>query len=444
MPRGGGGLVAHNTSRAVEIAACFALAFVACRKGVRESALFASGSVAAAIGLSLELAMAWGYGSAAAVGAAAGVFNGWTLAAFTLLLARLFCSFSPRGAMVLVPLSYAGAHGLFLASHAVGSGCVLYVKMGLTAVAFTGMAYLLRVRPADNGGMPASHDGVFSISMLITQGRWRSLLFGVFVFPFLWGFMAQLCDVAGVSNGLFDMATEVVGIVFLTACALAELPRRRAIDPETLFAIVLPVFATAMLLLPLFWGNEVFVAGFVMKCGFLVYTSLMWSCVCGAVDESSLSSYLYFGMVIGAYHLAIMVGRLFAEITGMSPVFSNAEVAFVSLVSIWLLSMASLAMLLMRRFGGRGGRTRDGVSSVDDPVDEFENFARRWGLSGREAAVCREFARGRTVAHIAEQLVVSPETVKTHLKRAYAKTGCHSRQDLMDAIERDAAERRGA
>ena len=185
------------------------------------------------------------------------------------------------GAMVLVLFSYAGAHGLFLALHAVGSGCVLYVKMGLTAVALIGMAYLLGVRPADKAGMPASHDAAFSISTLIAQDRWGSLLFGVFAFPFLWGFTAQLCDVAGVSNGLFDIATEVVGIVFLAACALAELPRRRAIDPETLFAVVLPVFATAMLLFPLFWGNEVFVAGFVMKCGFLVYTPLMWVCVCG-------------------------------------------------------------------------------------------------------------------------------------------------------------------
>ncbi len=432
---GGGALVAHYASRAVEIAACFALALAACRKSPSEDILLASGALAATAGLALELVLMGVRGSGAFVGAAAGVFNGWALAAFTLLFARLFCSFSPRGAMVLVPLSYAGAHVLFLVSCAVGSERGLYVKIGLTAVAFAGLAFLLKTRVPFGGDTAAVRKGDLSVAALFAQGRWRSLFFGVLVFPLLYGFTAQLCDMAEVGNGLFDVATEGVGIAFLAVAALVGSLRKKAIDPETLFAIVLPVFATAMLFLPLFWGDEVFVAGFVMKCGFLIYTSLMWTCVCAAADGNPSSSYLYFGMAIGSYHLAIMVGRLLAGFIGAFPPFSNATVALVSLVAIWLLSMASLAMLLMHRFGGRPGRGRNG-DVRDGGEGAFEEFARHYGLSDREAAVCREFAHGRTVGYIADQLVVSPETVKTHLKRAYGKTGCHSRQDLIDAIER--------
>lgn len=40
--------------------------------------------------------------------------------------------------------------------------------------------------------------------------------------------------------------------------------------------------------------------------------------------------------------------------------------------------------------------------------------------------------QGRSVNRIAEQLVVSPNTVKTHRNRLYAKLDVHDRQELLD------------
>ena len=440
-----GGLVAHYTSRAVEIVSCLIVAFAACRKGIHERALLVTGSVAAILGLAFEFLSRLDSFDTILTGVAAGAFNGWSLAACTLLFARLFCSFSLRGATVLVPLSYAGSHVLFLISCAVEPGHVLYMKAALVVVALAGLAVLGPARLSSMWDDAMVCENGLSFAGLFAQGRWRSLLFGALVFPLLYGFMAQICDAAQVSNGLFDMSTELVGIAFLLVLALLGLPRKKVLEPETVFVVLLPVFATAMLLLPLFWGNEVFIAGFVMKCGFLVYTSLMWVCVCGAVGGRPAPSYFYFGVAIGVYHLAIMIGRLLAGVLGANAGLSDATVALVSLFAIWLLSLASLAMLLMRRFGDkRGGLPAFGRGSFGpSSPDAFDAFAARYALSGREAAVCREFARGRTVDYIAKQLVVSPETVKTHLKRAYGKTGCHNRQDLIDKIE-ESAVREGA
>ena len=44
-------------------------------------------------------------------------------------------------------------------------------------------------------------------------------------------------------------------------------------------------------------------------------------------------------------------------------------------------------------------------------------------------------ARGHSVARIAEMLVVSENTIRTHSKRIYAKLDIHKKQELVDLIE---------
>ena len=60
---------------------------------------------------------------------------------------------------------------------------------------------------------------------------------------------------------------------------------------------------------------------------------------------------------------------------------------------------------------------------------------RRYRLSAREAEVMELIARGNTVARIAEDLVVSENTIRTHSKRIYAKLDINKKQELLDLIE---------
>ena len=43
-------------------------------------------------------------------------------------------------------------------------------------------------------------------------------------------------------------------------------------------------------------------------------------------------------------------------------------------------------------------------------------------------------ARGNTVARIAEDLVVTENTIRTHSKRIYAKLDIHKKQELLDLV----------
>lgn len=56
-------------------------------------------------------------------------------------------------------------------------------------------------------------------------------------------------------------------------------------------------------------------------------------------------------------------------------------------------------------------------------------------LSARETEVMELIARGNTVARIAEQLIVSENTIRTHSKRIYAKLDIHKKQELVDLLE---------
>ena len=56
------------------------------------------------------------------------------------------------------------------------------------------------------------------------------------------------------------------------------------------------------------------------------------------------------------------------------------------------------------------------------------------GLSDREAEIVLLMMHGRNVPAIAEALVISQNTVRTHVKHIYGKCDVHSRQELISLI----------
>lgn len=65
------------------------------------------------------------------------------------------------------------------------------------------------------------------------------------------------------------------------------------------------------------------------------------------------------------------------------------------------------------------------------PVDP--RFVDRYGLTRREKDVLTELCRGHRDVEIAGALAISTETVRTHLKALFQKTGCRGRTALVSA-----------
>ena len=66
-------------------------------------------------------------------------------------------------------------------------------------------------------------------------------------------------------------------------------------------------------------------------------------------------------------------------------------------------------------------------------------IADRASLTPREREVFEMLARGRDSFYIQEQLTVSRNTVKAHVKHIYAKLDIHTHQDLLDIVESEMA-----
>lgn len=62
-------------------------------------------------------------------------------------------------------------------------------------------------------------------------------------------------------------------------------------------------------------------------------------------------------------------------------------------------------------------------------------IAESGGLTKQETKIFFMLARGRNQNYIADELVISPHTVKTHAYHIYQKLGIHSQQELIDLVE---------
>lgn len=106
---------------------------------------------------------------------------------------------------------------------------------------------------------------------------------------------------------------------------------------------------------------------------------------------------------------------------------------------------STTAILAEDRTRHQGPHPLDGlVDKVDShPESEYrDRFSKQmamvreaYGLSARETEVAELIARGNSVARIAEMLVVSENTIRTHSKRIYSKLNVHKRQELIDLVE---------
>jgi DNA-binding CsgD family transcriptional regulator len=92
-----------------------------------------------------------------------------------------------------------------------------------------------------------------------------------------------------------------------------------------------------------------------------------------------------------------------------------------------------------------GDRVAEGAGTGAEAVSIDQvcaGLAAGHGLSPRETEVFCFLARGRSLPYIREQLVLSKNTIDTHAKNLYRKLDVHTRQELIDLLDRAVAGKR--
>lgn len=188
---------------------------------------------------------------------------------------------------------------------------------------------------------------------------------------------------------------------------------------------------------------SLFVASYVMAAmdwltgglaAFLAYTSgrlLIYSVVLGGIELASNTKGCSFRVIAGAcvvqtcgalFDIVILPLGLCSTNSGSAAVMGIA----LSFAAIWLLNERSIGLVFSEI--GKRASVGSGRIAYGDATKE------RFGFTPKECEICDYLMEGRSIPFIAEALVVSENTVKSHVSRMYAKTGVHTRQEFITVV----------
>ncbi len=203
------------------------------------------------------------------------------------------------------------------------------------------------------------------------------------------------------------------------------------------------VFTTALNALMVAFAH--YVAIFFMGCGwrdpyyYAIAGHLIWM-GCRALTRVALLC--VFPALAGSVFAYALVGLILV---------ASTQIVFMTLLSVTGSSTDT-------QKDSEWGTTLEKVMGVDDPIhlasdvpasltdirqEAMSLSAAKMGaqflLSEREVEVLTLYAQGFTHKGVGKKLFISQGTVHTHIKRIYAKTGLHSRQELLEYLERYAS-----
>ena len=397
-----------------------------------------------------------------------GVLLGVGCAGMFMLWQRYFASLPAEKGNVRLIVGTAIAPFMYFGLYLVPVALTAFL-IPLVFVPLCGLAVALSVREMSLDqsmfeDVPRQHPRVYR---RVAADYWRSALC-----------VGALAFASGVIRGIALLHMELGMVVnaasmigsFVSAAVLLLLwyRLRFRFGLTTVFRVVYPLVITGFLLLP-FLGPvylNLFAALTYMVFS-LVLMLMMMQCAQISRDRgiNPVFIYAFFGAVV--YFMQDVGFLLGWESDFMAE--STEWLFFVAMVSSYVLGMALLASsgTLFKSLATKGTVAADPIefaaartgeagkgkgkprakqrrnrASASEDADRIRDriskqcrdLQERYALSTRETEVMELIARGNSMASIAERLVISENTVRTHAKHIYAKLDIHKRQELLDML----------
>lgn len=376
------------------------------------------------------------------IGAISSVLSGISSGCVTLLAAHVISSYAPRYSVPAFVIAYLVTEAAFALSIYVSDSLVSVLQPALKLSGF--IALFVCMKHKENIGAsilenPLQYGIKYEVDsnekplrFLVSGTDWTfQLIIAAFV-PFMFGFMSQLLSADGMSSSLHDWDSEVAAIIALSLLVAYSLMRGRKFGLNDLLLIVVPLYATGLLLLPLLWGREILIGSAFIKCGLVTYQAIIWALLARKAFEDPRHTYLYFGVFGGFAN--VTYGRILEPVllNGQTP---NATIlSTVSLMFFWALTIIVLLLFLLQREISDSKGSRE-LQPVDPFVRGINVLSEQCKLTPREKEVLIEMLHGYSMSNTAKKLFISPETVRSHMKNIYKKTSTGSKQSLIAAID---------
>ena len=232
-------------------------------------------------------------------------------------------------------------------------------------------------------------------------------------------------------SSVFDIVglRGIVSLVFFVA-GLTALARHM----ELLFNACLSfmVFGVVAMTIGLYTNDVQGLTRVFIPIGYAGFDILVWTLIAFYGSTTRTPSLRIIAVAMGAEQAGILGGQLIGTALGGAANAANNVVLMVLsyLLLIAVMGLARLCTVLWRRqrVDEANAMQVDDAESEGDAAGDahLDRFADSYGLTNRERDIFALFAEGRSAPYIAEMLVLSENTVKTHLRHAYAKMDVHS------------------
>lgn len=311
----------------------------------------------------------------------------------------------------------------------------------------SGALLLLSKRALDLGAIPRENVGERRAPGTVKAGNIARMFLVIFAVYGL-GCLLPSVSLADVSARA-DTGATILGMLFALALAAGIVLFSRHINFEALFRWISAPFVFAVIVTALGTPAAAIAARALMNAVFTGIEIIMVLYFIRLAQKTGRTSTFFMGIGECAAYAGVFAGYV-AQPAARSLIESGAcSPAVFCLLLVGAFTVVTLLVprrdVVWAEPSDPPERTGDATPAVlgcgneadaDDVIAARRiAVARRHGLSNRETEIFLMLAQGRSRPYIRDTLILSKNTVATHIRHIYEKMGIHSQQELIDLAQ---------
>lgn len=352
-----------------------------------------------------------------------------------------------RHAVLFTSMTFLGAALLYGAVSLLGPALApVGVSLLPLAASVSAMASLRNwsARPPSTGGESARSE---VRELVRTALSWRvlaGLIAALFAYGGLRVYFGDIAPDVFSNPALMAGTIALAALVFLVYGAFVS---RTSLNLGVLYRIAMSVWALAFVLIALVGHDNATMVFFMASLSSVLFEVLTWALLVEIARTTHFTAVLVFAVGRLAVHVGIVAGELTAfALIGDMVLFSVLAV-FVLVISAGFTfadrdttfafespTPAELERLALRP-SVDVAPSKELVPGESDVAARIDALAALYQLSPREKEVFALWVTGHGSKYIQERFVISPATVKTHVRHIYEKCDVHNRAELMRKLE---------
>lgn len=321
---------------------------------------------------------------------------------------------SAASSIILLPLAYAGFPGspLVLASVA---GCL--------------SASLLFVAPS-KADLCIRSEKQRPLAPLFSA-MWKPILC-VAAFGFVWEIVCAIAISDQEFSPYLMSASAIAQIVASAALVAIWMKLQGSLDISLVFQWMFPIMATGFLLMPFLGSGYRAIFACLSLFAFGINSMLMQVSCLQEHERTGVSPVVVLGFFAGFVYASLTLGFVVGHTLRDLDDFGFAHLLVLALLLVY--GLAVIFFMIKFRAKDRSKQNPD-ERLASERSSILESLAEDAGLSARESEVFELLVKGRDLPRISEELFLSKNTVRTHMKSLYRKFSVHSKQELLDIVE---------